>query len=200
MILVFFPIAAFSLNICVCVCVFSLLDVFIALGSLWRPPERCKKKYGWWWMILATTRHQLLVYLSTLKSRTPFQSNCNSDFLFLVCFSFFEFEMCLATTWRETNGNRMLDVLIDVGARGSTHGGFVDASRNARLPFSRRPFANRPRRWPLRFLLCRIYRISGISIRCWRQFRQTILVRSGLVDGNPRRRCWRQPPRPRHAQ
>jgi hypothetical protein len=39
-------------------------------------------------MILATTRHQLLVYLSTLKSRTPFQSNCNSDFLFSCFFIF----------------------------------------------------------------------------------------------------------------
>lgn len=40
-------------------------------------------------MILATTRHQLLVYLSTLKSRNAFPIQlCNSDFLFLVS-SFF---------------------------------------------------------------------------------------------------------------
>lgn len=139
------------------------------------------------------------IFINTQISERLSNPTVTPIFFFLFL-HFFEFEMCLATTWRETNGNRRLDVLIDVGARGSTHGGFVDASRNARLPFSRRPFANRPRRWPLRFLLCRIYRISGLSIRCWRQFRQTILVRSGLVDGNPRRGCWRQPPGPRHAQ
>lgn len=95
--------------------------------------------------------------------------------------------------------DRMLDFLINDGARGASDGGFIDASWDARLPVSRHALAKRPTGWPAR-LLCRLARRVDQVARSIRFFQPLIRLRLGRRHGSPGHRSRCSAPGTRHAQ